>query len=193
MSTTSRSARTQAVKSRRRIVALAAGAVSTAALAVASPATAGAATTALPSGCIQSGQTVTCTYDTPGQQTFTVPAGVTAATFDLYGAQGGSGELGQAPGGNGAHVHAILPLTPGQALQLMVGGQGSDNETGGFNGGGSGTNTGNTSAASGGGGGATDIRQSGTSLANRVLVAAGGGGGGGCVSAPAAPASCFSP
>ena len=67
-------------------------------------------------------------------------------------------------------------MTPGQVLNLFVGGQAPDvgNVTpapGGFNGGGDGGQYGAV------GGGATDVRVGGTALADRVAVAGGGGGG----------------
>lgn len=83
-------------------------------------------------------------------------------------------------GGDGGKVVALLPVTPGETLQINVGGAGQDgvqttSGTGGYNGGANG----GTGAgwAGGGGGGASDVRQGGTSLADRVIVAGGGGGG----------------
>jgi hypothetical protein len=57
-------------------------------------------------------------------------------------------------------------VTPGQTLNIYVGGQN------GWNGGGTGPN------GAGAGGGATDVRVGGTALSNRVIVAGGGGGSG---------------
>ena len=89
---------------------------------------------------------------TGGVQTWTVPGGVTSATFDLWGAQGGSSfprtqsGTGAAPGGQGAHVEATLPVAGGTNLEIRVGGMGISgsqwaqggpyNGNGGFNGGG---------------------------------------------------------
>src|SRR5262249_46396404 len=51
---------------------------------------ANSAAAALPSNCSASRTTVTCTFGyTGGAQTWTPPGGVTSATFDLFGAQGG--------------------------------------------------------------------------------------------------------
>jgi hypothetical protein len=100
--------------------------------------------------------TVTCGY-TGGSQYWTVPAGVTQATFTLYGAEGEGG----AGGGSGAEVTGTLPVTPGSVLEVNAG-----QAAGPFGGG------------SGGGGGASDIRDGGYTLADRLLVAGGGGGGG---------------
>jgi hypothetical protein len=118
------------------------------------------------------------TYDfTGGIQTFTVPCGVTQVHIAAYGAQGGSGAVGGnssagGAGGSGAQVEGDLTVSPGDVLNVFVGGQGAT-PTGGFNGGGNGG-----SQNAGGGGGASDVRVGGTAEANRVLVAGGGGGGG---------------
>jgi hypothetical protein len=106
-----------------------------------------------------------CTYNTAGTDTFTVPAGVWRAVFTVEGAQGGTNAMGPA-GGRGGKVSAALPLTPGQALQVNVGGQGQGVAAGG----------GRDSGA--GGGGSSDVRDGLFGLADRLLVAGGGGGGG---------------
>jgi len=120
----------------------------------------------------------TATYNfTGGTQTFTVPCGVTSVFIQTWGAQGGSGALGGnsvagGSGGLGGYAEGFLAVTPGDVLNIFVGGQGST-PTGGFNGG---ANGGSTNA--GGGGGATDVRFNGTAESNRVITAGGGGGGG---------------
>lgn len=121
------------------------------------------------------------TFDFTGRaQTWTVPAGVTSATFHVYGAQGG-GTSAPSSGGRGGSTFATLNLNPGDTLVITVGGQGGavaacDQVTpagaGGFNGGGAG---GGGPCAGAGGGGASDVR-TGPDLDQRVLVAAGGGG-----------------
>ncbi|HYG94411.1 MAG TPA: glycine-rich protein [Nocardioides sp.] len=134
-------------------------------------------------GCVDNGATVTCTFAFTGdEQTWTVPAGVTSATFDLWGAQGGAASDDDDAPGRGAHVTSSLSVTPGATLQLVVGGQGgiSRRDSGdpdaydgaGYNGGGAAEDD------AGGGGGATDVRTSGGQVADRLLVAAGGGGSG---------------
>ena len=109
-------------------------------------------------------------------QTFTVPAGITSISVDAYGASGTTG-AGQA--GKGGRVQANLTVTPGDTLYIYVGEAphfvGSAIQSGGWNGGGDGPNTGNTGVGFPGGG-ATDIRIGGTALNNRVIVAGGGGG-----------------
>lgn len=124
------------------------------------------------------GDTVTCTFSYTGAaESWVVPAVVTSATFDVWGAAGGRGLFQTTVGGRGAHVQATLGVTPGETLVVSVGGAGAVAGTagaGGFNGGGAGGTSFHTSA---GGGGASDVRD-GVALADRLLVAGGGGGGG---------------
>ena len=97
----------------------------------------------------------TQTFNASGEnQFFTVPAGITAVTVNLHGAQGGNG------GGPGGLVHASIPVMPGQVLTVRVG------DSAGWPNGGTGTNWG------GAGGGSTSIL-----LGSSVLAEAGGGGG----------------
>ncbi len=128
-------------------------------------------------------QTTTLSY-TGAMQTYVVPAGITQITVDMSGAQGGNSQSFDA-GGLGGRVQATLNVTPGQTLNIFVGGQGTNvggtgvdmTAAGGFNGGGTGGFDLDPQVQNGGGGGgATDIRIGGTALANRVLVAGGGGG-----------------
>ena len=121
-------------------------------------------------------QTVTFNY-TGAVQTWVVPPCVTSINVVAAGAKGGG-----AVGGNGARITATIAVTPGQTLNIYVGGMGTcGNNSGGWNGGGTGyaSNPANVTYNSCGGGGATDIRIGGTALANRVIVAGGGGGKGG--------------
>jgi hypothetical protein len=141
-------------------------------------------------------ESITYTDPTAGPQTFVVPAGVCSVTVDALGAQGGSGGAfdAHAPG---ARVVANLPVTPGESLQVNVGGEGGDGEeiladaadaalgntveqsvsaaaiaaggAGGINGGGAGGDS--SLIGGGGGGGASDVRQA--------------PGGSGCVPCPA--------
>lgn len=88
---------------------------------------------------------------------FTVPAGVTSLKVKLAGGCGGNGKVGQ--GGGGASFKTIMPVSPGDVLQIFVGGRGENR-----------TNIG------GGGGGASAV----INLRSHALeVLAGGGGGGG--------------
>jgi hypothetical protein len=133
--------------------------------AVAAP-TAGPTKATSPCGKTGTHGTTSCAYTSAGPDTFTVPAGVTVATFKLDGAQGGS-YPGTAPGGLGGSVTATLSVTPGQVFQVNVGGHGSADPTDG------GVNSGS------GGGGSSDVRTGRFRDADRVLAAGGGGGSGG--------------
>ena len=134
-----------------------------------------------------SAQTFTFTCPTT-TTTWTVPAGVTSILVDVQGASGGTAGtgLGATTPGKGGRTQATLAVTPGQVLNIYIGGTGGNGNlfgaAGGFNGGGS--TSGYGTWGGGGGGGASDIRIGGVALANRVIVGAGGGGagydGGGC-------------
>lgn len=81
------------------------------------------------------------------------------------------------PNGLGGWVQALMTVTPGETLYVIVGGQGLKNGTS-FGGGGSGGfNRYGGLGSAGGGGGASDVRTSPDSLTSRVIVAGGGGGG----------------
>jgi uncharacterized repeat protein (TIGR01451 family) len=131
-----------------------------------------------------------------GEQTYTVPPGVTSVTINAVGAPGGTGTddfqgTDQGRGGDGASVTATVAVTPGQVLYVEVGGPGSSPSTPpttssfcrgsapAFNGGGSGA------ACGGGGGGASDVQTCSITTCTdltpdtRLVVAGGGGGGGG--------------
>lgn len=127
-------------------------------------------------GAINSHAQVTYSY-TGTVQTYVVPAGTFSITVDAQGAGGGDGNVSR--GGYGGRVQCTLAVTPGDVLQIRVGGSGVDFTTstaaaGGYNGGGAS----GSGAYGGGGGGASDIRIIGTGLSSRVIVAGGGGGGG---------------
>jgi Glycine rich protein len=122
---------------------------------------------------------------TGGSQSWTVPAGITEALFDLEGAGGGTGAGGLSTppgvGGKGGEARITMAVLPGETFQINVGckggaASGANGGTGGFNGGGAGGTGSNFGG--GGGGGASDIRRNGTALNDRILVAAGGAGGG---------------
>jgi Tol biopolymer transport system component len=132
--------------------------------------------------CAPSGADTVCTFSAPGADTFMVPPGVTKASLDVFGAQGG-GLPGQSVGGRGGRARAELALMPGATVTVVVGGAGGSvgacdaQDTpgaGGVNGGAPG---GSGFCEGAGGGGASDVRIGGTDLTDRVLVAGGGGGG----------------
>ena len=116
---------------------------------------------------------------TGGPQLYVVPDGVTAINVTVKGGRGGTPPSG-GTGGAGATVTATIAVTPGETLQVMVGGAGVAGG-GGYNGG---------ARGAGGGGGASDIRRPAFSTtsscaftlscgaAERIVVAGGGGGGG---------------
>ncbi len=72
-------------------------------------------------------------FTTPGSTAFTVPAEVTRLLAQIW-SGGGGGTAGYA-GGQGAYVSALLSVTPGQALNMIVGSggtSGSSPTSGGF-------------------------------------------------------------
>src|SRR2546423_3869391 len=99
----------------------------------------------LPANCSGT-TTITCTFNYNGTdgvdgsaQTWVVPAGVTSAYFDIFGAQGGHSVI--AYGGLGGETSGIVALTPGSSVSILVGGS-PQGDHGGFNGGGEGGNLG---------------------------------------------------
>lgn len=125
-----------------------------------------------------SGGLCTVTFaETGAAQTWTVPAGVTSATFTVDGAAGGNGTApgGGTPalGGGGAEVQATLGLGSVPAVTLLIGGGGligNSDGVGGFNGGGAA----GSSVGGGGGGGFSSV-----AFGSTIELLAGGGGGGG--------------
>lgn len=129
---------------------------------------------------------VTTTFDYTGDvQTYVVPPGITSVEIEVWGAQGQATTVDDyAPfstGGLGGYAIGTLSVTPGETLNIYVGGQGTDG-SGGYNGGATGGSatpgSGGTAGNGGSGGGASDVRQGGTALTDRVIVGGGGGGGG---------------
>jgi hypothetical protein len=116
-------------------------------------------------------ETFSQTFEYTGEaQQFAVPDFVDVITITANGAQGGGGL-----GGFGGQAVVTVGVTPGEVLDVYVGGRGgfisgSTGGAGGFNGGGGGGNGGGLPGA--GGGGASDVRRGATKL-----VVAGGGGG----------------
>ncbi|WP_406110057.1 hypothetical protein [Kitasatospora purpeofusca] len=148
--------------------------------------------------CTPTGSFTNCTRVTysGGDQTFTVPAGVTAVYARVFGA-GGAGSprayyTGQYGGGGGGYTTGTLAVTPGQALALTVGQGGRLNSTtssyGGGGAGGQGYTAANGSSATGGSGGGMSAVWNGASGTNPLVVAGGGGGSspGGDATTPAA-------
>lgn len=107
-------------------------------------------------------------------QTWTVPSGVTLIYVDVAGAQGGSG--GTNIGGKGGKVSGIMAVTPGDILQITVGGQSTTNiAVYGFGGNGGRSTAYGTIARAGGGLSAISTAAP-VTQANAFLIAGGGGG-----------------
>jgi hypothetical protein len=144
------------------------------------------------------GSTDSCTYTAIGEDTFTVPAGVTSLSVTAVGARGSAGSgypAGTTPpaGGMGALVTApTVAVSPGTTLYVEVGGPGGvgaciSGGAAGAGGGGAGGAGTCPDGGGGGGGGESDLRTTPAALGGltaaagdpRLVVAGGGGGGGG--------------
>jgi hypothetical protein len=94
-----------------------------------------------------SGASITCTYSTAGEHSYNVPAEVASLRVVAIGAAGRSSAL--APGGEGDEVQGTLAVDPGRVLYVEVGASAPPSQVFGYNGGGSGAES---------GGGASDIQ-----------------------------------
>jgi hypothetical protein len=164
---------------------------------------AAAATASLALSVPGAGAAVTRTFSSASNAgatgTFVVPEGISSIHVDAVGAKGGDDPgkedaltitFPSRTGGYGALVSANLPVVPGEALYVYVGGNGASADAsgssaaGGANGGGGTGSAVKAGGGAGGGGGGSDVRMiaapgSGSqtaSLHSRLLVAAGGGG-----------------
>ena len=143
------------------------------------------------------------TFAVSGEHAFVVPPFVRRVKLQLWGGGGGGGCFGRrrgAPGGGGGYIEAILTVTPGMSLTVVVGGggvkgcfatrhitfddEGTEQESftggeapGGWPGGGVGCSANDVFAAGGGGGYSAVLRD--TAVGKETLAIAGGGGGGG--------------
>ena len=122
---------------------------------------------------------------TGSNQTFTVPAGVTALLVKLWGAGGAGGNSGGwsqgSRGGGGGHTIGIIPTTPGTQYIIVVGLPGQTNYPGGQTpryGGGGGMHSNTDNRWGGSGGGYSGIFITSVTQANALMIAGGGGGGG---------------
>lgn len=118
-------------------------------------------------------------FGSPGDHSYTVPAGVERITVTVIGA--GGGNCSPAHGGRGAAITATVPVSPGESLVVGVGGFGgpyNGTASGGLGGGGAG-GAGTSIGGTGAGGGGASFVAPGTSPAQfgAALVVAGGGGG----------------
>ncbi|MFD7577040.1 hypothetical protein ACFV61_01395, partial [Kitasatospora sp. NPDC059817] len=119
-----------------------------------------------------------------GDQTFTVPAGVSSVYARVFGA-GGAGSprpyyTGQYGGGGGGYTTGTLAVTPGQRLTVTSGqGRVMNSTSPTYGGGGAGgqgfTNAAGASATGGSGGGLSAV-WNGTYGTTPLLIAGGGGG-----------------
>ncbi|MGD9890732.1 MAG: hypothetical protein AB7R89_17105 [Dehalococcoidia bacterium] len=122
------------------------------------------------------------TYSCVGtSEPFTVPAGVTQLQIEARGGQGATPTGGQGgsdgTGGFGGYAWAIIPVTPGETLAVLVGCAGGNQYSFGLGSGGEGGNAVSSLAGDGGwGGGGSGVMNA---DAVPLLVAGGGGGGGG--------------
>ncbi|MFJ3382170.1 Ig-like domain-containing protein [Curtobacterium sp. NPDC090217] len=128
--------------------------------------------------CAPTGEATNCVQYTfsGGDQTFTVPTGVTAITASVSGAGGGRSSNNENLGGVGGLAAGTFAVTGGDDLVLTVGGVGAAGPGGAgvYGGGGAG---GNGSRGSGGAGGGLSAIWSGASFASAPVLVAGGGGG----------------
>src|SRR5512144_933619 len=161
--------RVEAMRRSRFAVTVGCSLLATSALVVTGTGTAGA-------------QPTTQTFPFTGTvQGFTVPESVCEITVDAVSAGGGDGDVDNqvfGAGAPGGRAIATVVVTPGETLQVFVGGAGGDAPNagigdGGFPDGGDG-GSGGTNAGGGGGGGSSSLRRGATAL---VVAGAGGGGG----------------
>lgn len=119
---------------------------------------------------------------TGAAQTYTVQAGETSITFNLWGGAGGGGRFNSANGGGwsgaGARVQGTMAVAPGDVITVEVGrggrgGVGQPTTSGGAGGWPDGGGGARGDVGCGGGGGSTRIYK------NSVLMAVAGAGGGG--------------
>ena len=157
----------------------------------------GALLVALPQAALAGPTTVTKTFSYTGAtDTFTVPAGISALTITVVGAEGGNGGADNTPapaaGGYRGVVTGTLSVNPGDVLGVAVGSHGGTgasrinsgtpaavggaNPLTGYAGGNGGLAGTRGSSGEGGAGGAATVLKVGTA---DVVVAGGGGGSGG--------------
>lgn len=113
------------------------------------------------------GQAITETYNTTGTHTFTVPAGVTEITVEVWGAGGGGGgsnsnNNGGSGGGGGGYTMQIFSVNPGDEFSYSVGAGGTAGANSGGKGDDGGKTTFSTLTANGGTGGGGNAGTPGT-------------------------------
>lgn len=112
-------------------------------------------------------------------QTYTVPNDITSISVKLWGAGGGAATGDPSyntgfGGGSGGYAECSIQVTPGETLDILVGGSGGyglegRNGRGGYGGGAEGVSFGSCITGQGGGGGRSSVRRS-----NDDIVTAGG-------------------
>jgi hypothetical protein len=120
---------------------------------------------------------------TGGEQTWSVPSGVSSATVKVWGAGGATGGSGNGTfGGAGGFSSGTLSVSGGQTYRVIVGGGGNHSRnsavSGGFGGGGNSGNPQGFEGASSGGGYSGVFFQN-VAFSNARIIAGGGGGGAG--------------
>lgn len=144
--------------------------------------------TALPNNpgfVVPPGKTKAAYGCTGGNQTFVVPAGITEIYVKMWGAGGGGGvsggwSYGSVGGGGGCSI-GLIPVTPGETLNIVVGQGGQTNWASSqtlMYGGGGGLKNNSDNRYAGAGGGYTGIFRSSITQGNALMIAGGGGGGG---------------
>lgn len=117
---------------------------------------------------ITSNATEVYLYYSANMINWTVPAGVTKATIRAAGASGGwainHSNGAYVMGGSGADIMATVDLIPGEVLQIIVGGYGTN------------TGTWNSNINLGHGGGGTFVVANRSSVLTPLVIAGGGGG-----------------
>lgn len=127
-------------------------------------------------------------YSSGGDQSWTVPTGVTQIYAKVWGAGGGPGSPGGwsygSPGGGGGFAAGIIPVTAGESLLVAVGQCGYLRQVGvgagarGYGGGAASCGNGSDNNYGGGGGGYSGIFRTSKTQGNAIIMAGGGGGGG---------------
>jgi hypothetical protein len=128
------------------------------------------------SGFAQTTQTFT------SSGTFTVPAGVTEITVELWGGGGSGGNVqgGSGGGGGGAYTRAVLTVAPGNSFTVTVGGGGVATASGGTSSfAGTGFTTVNANGGSGAAGTSGALGATAQTISGTIVAAFAGGNGAG--------------
>ena len=110
---------------------------------------------------------------------FTVPAGVTSLTVEMWGAGGGGGNAGGDIGGGGGYASATVAVTPGETLIVVEGGPGGSSTTGYAQSGCYGGGRGGRYAYTAGGGGFSGLFRGAIAQSDALVIAGGGAGNAG--------------